>query len=97
MNTVRELQGAMHTHQDVAVAMQVKDAIIGLAKEKHITLDEELSSDVLGKIYNYIDDNKCKSDPGLLFFQTVAGQTKNPIEAALKYIDRLRSSCGKCS
>ena len=97
MDTICELRDTMHSYKDVAVGMQVKDAIIGLLKEKHITLDDELSSDVLRKIYKYIDDNKCKSDPELLLFQAIAGQTKNPIEAALKYIDQLRSLCKKCS
>lgn len=90
MNKVSDLQETMYNYSDVGVAMQVQNAIGGLIEDKELTPDNELSSNILEKIRQRIYANNRQPDPMDLLFGAMLGETGNPVEAALQYIERLQ-------
>ncbi|HPA25622.1 MAG TPA: hypothetical protein PLK76_02590 [bacterium] len=92
METVQDLVKATTNHDDVAVALQVQDAIRSLQDEAEISPNTPLCANVLEKIRTRIYDlnrQPSKQDPFNMLFQALAGKTGNPVEAALQYIEQL--------
>lgn len=93
MKTVKDIEEEMYSHQDVGLAIQVRNAISGAIKNGKITLEDKLSTNVLGEIRFQIYENNRKLNPNLdpttTLFSAMAGKTNNPVETALQYIEDL--------
>lgn len=96
MKTIKDLQDRMYNHSDVGFAVQIQDAIKGAITEGKVIPDSFLSSDNLEIIRQQVLKNKHNnldrwqnSDPMFCLFTALVGKTKNSVEAALQYIERL--------
>lgn len=89
METVKDLGIEMYSHEDVGLATQINTAISSAIEKGKITLEDELSPNVLGEIRKQIYENNRNPDPTTLLFAAMAGQTDNPVEAAIRHIDDL--------
>jgi hypothetical protein len=89
VKNVKDLQDEMRSHSDVGLAMQVQNAIQAAISAGRITDDDELTFNVLDKIRSKIYEINRNPDPTDVVFQTLAGKTSNPTEAALQYVENL--------
>lgn len=92
LKTIEELQYKLSGHEDAGLAMQIIVAIKSLVEQKEINEEDELSPDILTKIWQKINR---EPDPMLAIMGAMTGGSKNPMEAALTYIEDLRDQLNK--
>ncbi len=90
METIRDLKDVMHNHDDVGLALQIRNAIDAVLQDKkNISENSILDQSVLGLIREKIYIINKNPDPYELLFHALAGKTANPVEDALCYIENL--------
>ncbi len=92
LKTVEDLQYKLSGHRDAGLAMQIIAAIKSLVGQKEINEKDELSPDILTKIWQKIHNTP---DPMLAIMGGLYGGSKNPMEAALAYIEDLKDQLNK--
>ena len=95
--TVKDLFDTLYNHPDIGVTLEVKGAIQDLIDADKLAFEDHLLHSRLEDIRQqiYARNRSKPPDPIATLFGALAGQTGNPIEAALQYIEGLQGLHGR--